>query len=357
MNKDTHIIYLDILRIIAVLQIIIVHISGWGGIESTSIGDFNWLGFDFWGFFGGMGNPLFIMISGAVWCNPLKKVEIKKLYCKNIKRLLMALFFWSFMYNILNRKSIELFLSGGLYEFIYKKSWSIPGHFWFILMIVGIYILLPGIKVIVADDRVLSYLIKIFIFLVILIPSLLSWKLFEVSGSLKEINSTIKNNYDTLGITHWVNYGYFLYGYYLSKISVKKDKVIKFAFLGISSMLIIIFRNYIYSSIIGESFQHYEYSNIFILLGVTTEFIIIRYCFENIDINNKISNIIRIVSENCFGIYILHVFAFSIFMLVGINALSIWTFFGIPLIAIVTAIISLIGSYCLRKNKIFKALL
>ena len=93
MNKDTHIIYLDILRIIAVLQIIIVHISGWGGIESTSIGDFNWLGFDFWGFFGGMGNPLFIMISGAVWCNPLKKVEIKKLYCKNIKRLLMALFF------------------------------------------------------------------------------------------------------------------------------------------------------------------------------------------------------------------------------------------------------------------------
>ena len=97
--------HLDYLRIIAILCPIIGHFITINS-KNTSINSVHWL----------IANvidnllrwciPVFVMISGALFLDQNKEINIKTLYKKNILRLFIALIFWSLFYAI----AIELLL-------------------------------------------------------------------------------------------------------------------------------------------------------------------------------------------------------------------------------------------------------
>ena len=80
--------------------------------------------------------PVFLMISGALFLDPARRVTLRHLYGKNLLRVVVAFFVWSYVYSFARinagpwHKSLSLLLAG-------------PSHLWFLKAIAGLYIAVP----------------------------------------------------------------------------------------------------------------------------------------------------------------------------------------------------------------------
>ena len=83
--------WLDLLRIISILSMILLHVAAsfWYVSPSNS---YNWIIMNIYDSLVRFCVPVFLMISGALFLSQ-KEINIKKLYTKNILRLLISLIF------------------------------------------------------------------------------------------------------------------------------------------------------------------------------------------------------------------------------------------------------------------------
>lgn len=140
-TKKERVFYLDLMRIIAIFNVIILHIAAYFWAEQP-INSYNFNIMTMYDSLVRFCVPLFVMISGILWLNPKKEVDIKNIYRKNILKIVIAFIFWSSIYSALE----VLFLGGiGIEEFIWK---CVTGHYhmWFLYMIIGLYIITPLIR-------------------------------------------------------------------------------------------------------------------------------------------------------------------------------------------------------------------
>ena len=77
--------YLDVLRIIATLAVIMLHVSAQNW-DTVDVHSFAWHVFNFFDSLVRWAVPVFIMISGAVFLDNDRPLSIQKLYRKNILR-------------------------------------------------------------------------------------------------------------------------------------------------------------------------------------------------------------------------------------------------------------------------------
>ena len=88
--------------------------------------------------------PFFVMLTGFFMLDPLKKVQLKTLYSKNILRIFSALVFWSFFYGIIYHTSF--------YPLGEQES-----HLWYLGMIIGVYFAIPILRYITQNQTILKY--------------------------------------------------------------------------------------------------------------------------------------------------------------------------------------------------------
>ena len=79
MTENKHIVYLDTLRVIAAIAVIISHVSTIH-IENIPYDSTNWHVHNIFEAFSRWCVPIFIMISGALFLNDSKPLNIIKLY-------------------------------------------------------------------------------------------------------------------------------------------------------------------------------------------------------------------------------------------------------------------------------------
>ena len=115
--SKNRIIYLDILRILATFAVIIIHVcsQNWNKVAPSS---YEWNVFNFFSGISRWAVPIFVMISGTLFLDNRRNINIKKLYTKNILRIITAFIFWSLFYTIItndffekDRGNIKLFTS------------------------------------------------------------------------------------------------------------------------------------------------------------------------------------------------------------------------------------------------------
>lgn len=96
--KDKRVIYLEYLRVYAIIAVVIMHISAqnWYDFEGQSL---EWNIFNFYDSIVRWGVPIFVMISGSLFLS--KKIEIKNIYKKNILKLIIIYCLWSTFYAFL----------------------------------------------------------------------------------------------------------------------------------------------------------------------------------------------------------------------------------------------------------------
>lgn len=159
------IIYYDFLRIIAMTAVIALHVSAnnWSSVDVHTL---QWNAFNFYEGIVRWGVPVFTMISGALFLDNRKELNVKTLYSKNILRLVIAFLFWSTIYAIV-ANSISSMSTARFISRVIQGNY----HMWFIYMIVGLYILTPFLRKITENKKVTGYFLIVTFMFTFFIPA------------------------------------------------------------------------------------------------------------------------------------------------------------------------------------------
>lgn len=282
--------YLNILRLLSTIAVVILHV-----ITNPSIININYytdselfimkllLNFFVWCV------PVFCMISGIIFLNPEKEISITIMFKKYIFRILTALLIFGSLFSLMEIVFVErhfaisqLFLS--FYNVIVSKSWD---HLWYLYMIIGLYTIVPILKLLTtnANDTIFYYTIFIMFIFTSIIPTFekissisLGWKLPLIS----------------------VYITYFLLGYGLQyrNLLLKKKAAITIiiSFVFLESLL-----SFLPSLSSSESLyiKGFGYDSPFVALLAWSIFSL----FKEKKAKSRIANYLN---PFCFGIYLIH---------------------------------------------------
>ena len=353
MIKNNRITYIDTLRIIATIAVIVTHVSTIQ-IENIPFNSTNWHIHNVFAALSRWCVPVFVMISGALFLNSSKPLNTTRLYKKNVLRIIISLFFWSLAYAIFQYFTIEKY-----HDLSSIIGLTIIGHyhFWFLYMILGIYIAIPIYKAISINRSTLHYFLLIAFIFVFILPSIIqlsSLFLPKQIGFILHTHpyfiETINSNYQYITPKIVIGYSfYFLLGHYINTIEIKKKHLIYIIIGGITGFLYIAMLTFFLSdeNLFYKDFYHYL--NIGTFLETTAVFCIIKNIFNYSGnrITNRLSNL-------CFGIYIIHPMIIEALLLLSINTYYASSIISIPLYIVAVYIISVIIIIILEKIPILR---
>lgn len=229
-TKD-RILYADILRIVTIFSVIVFHITTTRWFAAFTPDTMNeWQVLNFFVCFLRWCVPVFFMLSGMIYLDPDYKISFKKLYTKTIPRMLCALIFWGVTYRLLSPLTATLLdvkeVTSTDWQKIYTEIFTgIPWHhLWFIYPLVGMYILVPILRVftIHAKREHLLYFVVLYFIFGSLIPYLNGFYRLHISFTINALNSYV---------------GYFISGYFFHKYNLKTGEKIVLYTLGAVSLL------------------------------------------------------------------------------------------------------------------------
>lgn len=334
-DKKERLLYIDVIKIIAILGVILIHVAAhyW---YRTPIDSNKWEAMNMWNAIGRFGVSAFVMCSGVLFLNK-EELKYKELFKKYILRIAVAFIIWTFIYTVIKAKfNIEQILP------ILKKG--IPSvHLWFMIMIIGIYIVIPIIRIFIknASKKDIEYFLLIAFIIQSIIPFLIQFEVFD----------WIKNYHKYLYPTVVTGYvGYFVLGYYLNKYELSKKKKICLIILGIISIVSTILLNLLKAQELNKpttAFFNNFYPNIvFYSIGV---FLFIKEICNKIKFNKITIKIISRIGSLIFGVYLVHMIIRNILDTYSVNALMTNTYIAVPATTGLVFIISLLIIYIVSK--------
>lgn len=279
---NERIIYIDWLKIIAALMVVMIHTSGMMYLNNPE-GSISYL-MGFW-------NqelvrpavPLFFMISGALLMRPGYDANSRKMVRKALK-LLALMLIWSFAYALVNVHPMTL--KGLAYA-------TIKGHFhfWFFEYLIGLYLLTPLFKAIAEykDGQLVRYYLVLFLFFGIVIASLQALPFCH-----KWImDVTTKVRFEWLGFA-----GYFFLGHYLNQ---KQLKISPWLMIGVL-IAVVLLQGFVFSNM-GLLYSSDKFWWLTIL-----EALALFIVFKNTDWQQVTWSGVKLWSSLAMGVYILHPF-------------------------------------------------
>lgn len=340
-NKNCRIVYADILKILASFAIVIIHVASKNFYNTNT--DFQFDVFNFFSSFARWGVPIFVMVSGIFFLDPKKNITIKDVFSKYIKRMIIVLLFWNVIYAILY--NMEDFIDGKKIGFNIIKDIFInrAPHLWYLYMLIGLYLIVPFLRILIKDEKVMRYFLILWICFEVIISVFQLFPLIDI-----EIKELLNNK---MHINFIMGYsGYFILGYYLNKKKYINNKLVPFIFLFIIGGLLTFLGTKIISNIVNEHSEtcyNNFFPNIFIMsLGI---FIFIKELVNKVNISeNKASNIAKIAKYS-FGIYLVHPIIITFLNLVGISTLKFNPIIMMTISIILVYFISLCISVILNK--------
>lgn len=326
-------IYFDYLRVIACFAVIVLHVSAMQ-IQNYSVPTIEWNVINLYDSATRFCVPIFLMISGALFLNPSKELYLYKLYTRNILRIIVALFFWSFIYACYNYKL------NGEFSFLTLLLYG-EFHMWFLWLIVGFYVLVPLLRPIVENKLTLEYfLITSFVFSFV-VPFI--FKITELFiPALTSIVELGKIYCDNLQLQMLSGFAfYFVLGYYLHISTIKRIIENELILFGIfSGICIACLTYYVFRSTGVIDLSFYEYESFFVLFETIAVFLLVkRLC-------NVESRIVSSISKLSFGIYLVHML---VYYMIGMTSTTIIPLIGIPLLSILVFIASYTISFVLSR--------
>lgn len=300
-----HIFYLDLLRISATVAVICLH---------AGLGKFS-----------GWCNIMFVMISGALWLSK-KEIDIKKLYTKNILRIIIAFLFWSAFYTFFHtvifpkvtgeyptvKEILVMFLEGRY-------------HLWFCFLIVGLYIGLPFWKVISQNEMLLKYFLAVTFVFSFLIPCIQNIPILEWTAW-----RTQNIHWD------WAEYVfYFMLGYFFHTHPLAPKQSLIIYLTGIVSLISI----------------GYGFGDAFSLLQSLAIACLIFTLFQNIESKMFQKNsYIEKISVLCFGVYLIHDFFLTVCRMIATSVFHFEIGMGIKICTMLFTLFAGFGSiYLIHK--------
>ncbi len=149
--------YMEYLRVICILAVIMIHVSGvnWFRID---IGSPDWTVQTFYNVTMRFSVCVFCMISGALLLKPDKKISVHDVFSHYIRRIFICFIIWvvlyALFYTLLNHEGFSYFVT---------RLFKLPDHLWYLLMLMGMYLALPVLRLITKDRALTRYTIWLII--------------------------------------------------------------------------------------------------------------------------------------------------------------------------------------------------
>ena len=346
MYMSKRIYYLDILRVIACLSVIMIHVCA--PYAAKEFGSLNFWAGNILDGLARIGVPLFVMISGSLMLDKNYQISKDKLK-KRILKMILFFIFWSIIYFII----FDVILAGSIRHGQISISKIITSlisgysHLWFIYLIIGLYLIVPILRLWVTDNnkKYVEYFLILAVIFTYIIPEIAN------IGSLyfnlfRTVNEIIN---DKLILQYVGGYTtYFILGWYISNYDLKNKNIIYLC--GLIGLYITIMGTYTLSLSEGR-YVGIPYSNlsINILFQTAAVFVFIKDKFKNT--TNKI---IDSISKRSLGIYAIHYSIISIMYEILNNFHMDNALINIPMIFITSFIISYIISLIMSKIPLLK---
>ncbi|OGS69798.1 MAG: hypothetical protein A3G95_00305 [Flavobacteria bacterium RIFCSPLOWO2_12_FULL_31_7] len=318
-----------ILRIIATLSVVIIHVSAPEVVKFGEISSFEWHVANFFDSISRYAVPVFFMISGALLLG--RTFEIKDFLKNRLGKIIPPFLFWSLFYSIVNRYFFnhETFnLSKIVKDIFYGSEY----HLWFVFALIGVYLIAPIIQKwiqISKKNDIKYYLIIWLLTLFLTIPG--------VAIYFPKINFTYFSGF----------LGYFILGYYLKQY-VKWPNSISYLLILIG-LVITIFGTYYFTYKTNKFYDYfYEYLSIHTLLVSVGVFLL----FNTVEkVNEKIKPVLSKLNDCSFGIYLIHPFVINILILLGFFTFTIHPIIDVLLFSLVCFLSSFFIVFLIKKIK------
>lgn len=329
--KEERIRYIDILRGLATIGVIVIHVSAnnWYGY----IGSKDWIIFTIYEGMCKVAVPLFFMISGCLFLSDERNMTLKYLYKSHILKMIIFLIFWSAVYKFAN--NIQIIKSGQamLSAFTEILAGNTQIHLWYIYSIIGLYLITPVLKIYANNSSKTQLLYGIICCFCIgpMTEFLQQFSCFSyLTNNLIRIKGGMEFGY----------IGYYLLGYYIKKYEIVRKNRICIYFMGFLCSIVtigLVIGDCMNSQSIMERF--WSYTMPCIAIASAAVFIFIKY--KNIRVK-YLANVLEAIAKRSLGIYGCHFLFVMVFWKVGITTFS---FPGIISVPIISAIVLLLSYY------------
>ena len=350
-NKKDRYIYLDILRILATIGVVVGHLSAqyW---ESIEIGGYSWNVFTLYGGIIRWCVPDFMMISGALILS--RDIPISKIYKKYCLRMVVTYFTWSLLYYIFadlanspiqQVKNLLSLNAEGFVNILFAGFF----HMWFIPMITGMYMCVPLLRQIVKEKSYARYFIILSLVFVFIIPQIDAWMNDFEMVTIRNYFNIFNRYVGSLQLNTIMGCaGYFIIGWYLNKYECKKMQRILIYILGILGAGITLLCTYYSSVKYGISSQtYYATLRLNLLMMAVAMFVLVK----NIDWSflEKFTPFISKLSKWSFGVYLVHLIVIGTLYKLGIDTLMFNPLYCVPVMTVVVTVFSFAISALLNK--------
>ena len=296
--------YFDVLRVLAALAVVFIHVSCKGWVREK-VGSSEWWASNFWDGVMRWAVPIFVMISGALMLNPEKKFSIKKLYSKNILRIVIAFSIWSIIYILFDMFVMKKGFIG--FVDVVKKFFAGAYHMWFLYMLIGLYVVTPILRIIVKHRTAMEYLLIIGIFLSVILPGIKTlcggYLIVGDNKYVEMIFKSLESVLDLMSFKFVAGYVlYYILGYYLFSEEISKRMRMVFYALGICGLAVMVLYSGKVSALSGTAWDAFGAYMPWVLMPAMALFVFVKYHGEKLGQNK----IVRTIAATSFGIYLVH---------------------------------------------------
>jgi len=355
-NNKEILLPVDLIRTVAIVMVILLHASIEGNpnldIMSPNGAQLWWTS-NIYDSISRSAVPLFVMLTGALLLQPTKVNEpLGVFFKKRWSRVGIPILFWGtifFLWDfaIKGQTLTPLFVLQGVFAGPYV-------HFWFVYALLGLYLITPLLRVIVAYTN--WSLIRYFLLL-----WFVGTGIFSLLTLYENINSQIVwFNHTVFIFTGLI--GYFILGAYIEKLQTRR----LILYLGlILSTLWTIIGTYFLVGTLGEFYNPFflDASSFSVIITSVTLFLILAL-IPNHKIQKRYprgNRILKIISENTLPIYLFHIIVLETlnygYLGLKISVTTLNPIIEIPLVTFLTLIISLAVIIPLKKLPYIKRLI
>ena len=328
---------LDILRILATFMVVMLHTSAqkWFSVPPST---FEWQVMNAYDSIVRCAVPIFFMISGGLFLGS-KTLDMRKLFLHNILRLLVVYILWSAFYAVDTLGTAKVFSSlGKLFSTIVASKY----HLWFLPSMIGVYIIYPVLYSLVHYEhgKFTRYFVIIFSLFGILIPTVLG---------IPTLGNTTNTILTKIPVELCKYSGYFVLGYYLSRLDINKIKTAVLIAVGLAAIGLCAVLTSLYSVSIGKATQLlYGYFTITTFAEAVTLYLLFRKLKQ--PSSPKVISRVQYISACTLGVYLVHPFVLEhLNLFFGFNTLIVNPLIGVPMVGVSAFLISILAMMLLKK--------
>lgn len=294
--------YMDVIRIVACVLVIFVHISAIDWNICMQAGH-RWAVLNVINSLGMSGVPLFLMISGALFLREESELSFKYVWKKiltifiayigclvvyNIFPFLRGALSWD-LYTIKNHFIDNVLYGGGVY------------HLWFLPILMVLYALSPMLKSGFVSKKNCEYYLVLYAVFGLILPLILRYDF----GARSYVES-FQYRFGIYGLTELL--GYFIAGHYLHDFAgrLSRKKLIATGCIGAVVMMVIIVGNYYDGLRKGAPASNLSTpASITCFIFACSFFLVVKGCMESYSSTSG-AGVLKYLASLTLGIYFIH---------------------------------------------------